>query len=96
MAEEDVGMVQRKEEVRIKTSGLMCRGDFNMVLNNEERRGCAISTSGISEFYDFVEVAALIDVLMHGKRFTWIDSGARWVIDDYQAWFIVRAKMDLD
>ncbi|KAK8549179.1 hypothetical protein V6N13_063575 [Hibiscus sabdariffa] len=41
----------------------------------KERRGCAISARGISEFCEFVEAAALSDVPIHGKDFTWFGSG---------------------
>ncbi|KAK8624172.1 hypothetical protein V6N13_065525 [Hibiscus sabdariffa] len=50
-------------------------GDFDMVCREEERRGCAFSSRGISEFCDFVEKAALCDISMQGKRFTWFGSG---------------------
>ncbi|KAK8681404.1 hypothetical protein V6N13_053808 [Hibiscus sabdariffa] len=35
------------------------------------RRGCVIGRRGISDFCDFVEVAALSDVSLQGKLFTW-------------------------
>ncbi|KAK9033098.1 hypothetical protein V6N11_018136 [Hibiscus sabdariffa] len=38
------------------------------------RRGCVIGRRGISDFCDFVEVAALSDVSLQGKLFTWFDS----------------------
>ncbi|KAK8605390.1 hypothetical protein V6N13_102172 [Hibiscus sabdariffa] len=50
-------------------------GDFNMVRCVDERRGCVIGRREISDFCNFVEVAALSDVLLQGKLFTWFGSG---------------------
>ncbi|KAK9024994.1 hypothetical protein V6N11_064895 [Hibiscus sabdariffa] len=41
----------------------------------DERRGCVIGRRGISDFCDFVDVAALSDVPLQGKLFTWFRSG---------------------
>ncbi|KAK9018747.1 hypothetical protein V6N11_033794 [Hibiscus sabdariffa] len=65
--------------VRVETNNGGCviarRGDFNMVRCVDERRGCVIARRGISDFCDFVEAAALSDVPLQGKLFTWFGSG---------------------
>ncbi|KAK8663394.1 hypothetical protein V6N13_083215 [Hibiscus sabdariffa] len=62
---------QRIVSIMLQKNIAWCMGgDFNMVCRREERRGCAISTRGISEFCDFVEEATLCDIPMQGKGFT--------------------------
>ncbi|KAK8562615.1 hypothetical protein V6N13_018804 [Hibiscus sabdariffa] len=62
-----------------------------MVRRLDERRGCVIASRGISEFCDFMEVAALSDVPLQGKVFTWFESGNkcsrldRFLVSNY--WF---------
>ncbi|KAK8549189.1 hypothetical protein V6N13_063585 [Hibiscus sabdariffa] len=63
------------QETKLEHIAESVGGDFNVVMWIEERRGCAISARGISEFCEFVEAAAPSDVPIHGKDFSWFGSG---------------------
>ncbi|KAK8698013.1 hypothetical protein V6N13_114145 [Hibiscus sabdariffa] len=49
-------------------------GDFNWVMQMDERRGYASSSRGIPKFCEFVCTAALSNVPLQGKAFTWFGS----------------------
>ncbi|KAK8614504.1 hypothetical protein V6N13_068304 [Hibiscus sabdariffa] len=45
-----------------------------MVMRVEERRGCSNTDRCIADFYEFVNTAALCDIPVQGKAFTWFGS----------------------
>ncbi|KAK8640196.1 hypothetical protein V6N13_007955 [Hibiscus sabdariffa] len=50
-------------------------GGFNMVMRVEECHGCSNNDRGIAVFCEFVSKAALCDIPLQGKTFTWFGSG---------------------
>ncbi|KAK2655357.1 hypothetical protein Ddye_008409 [Dipteronia dyeriana] len=46
-------------------------GDFNTVINSSERKGGSGSSGSMRNFKDFIFRAIVIDIPLHGLRFTW-------------------------
>ncbi|XP_028086229.1 uncharacterized protein LOC114287150 [Camellia sinensis] len=55
-------------------------GDFNVIRNIEDRRGCARRDRGMVEFNNFIDQMELVEIPLLGRRFTWCNSmaGERW------------------
>ncbi|XP_058778478.1 uncharacterized protein LOC131652588 [Vicia villosa] len=74
--------------VREKNGESICvLGDFNSIRNGEERRGSAVNirSEKAEEFDNFITGADLIDLPLHGSKFTWSRTGgsARSRIDRF-------------
>lgn len=50
-------------------------GDFNVVRRPAERKGSKFNAQKARDFYEFINVAHLMEVSMRMKSFTWIDRG---------------------
>lgn len=46
-------------------------GDFNEILNPEERKGCFEVSASMLRFSSFVNRMELIDLPLHRRRYTW-------------------------
>ncbi|KAL7181748.1 hypothetical protein ACSBR1_040615 [Camellia fascicularis] len=55
-------------------------GDFNEIRFMSDRKGCNRRDRGMLEFNNFIDRLALLDIPLHGRKFTWCNSvkGGRW------------------
>ncbi|XP_050222663.1 uncharacterized protein LOC126672753 [Mercurialis annua] len=56
-------------------------GDFNEILRPEERLNCVGYSPSMLALNDFINSAEMIDLPIHGRRFTWKNSASRSRID---------------
>lgn len=50
---------------------LCVRGDFNVIISKEEKRGCQGIWKAMEGFKEFIAKTRIIDLLMIGRSFTW-------------------------
>lgn len=51
-------------------------GDFNEVRFMAERKGCSRISRGMQDFGEFIKNHDLIDLPIHGAKYTWISSSS--------------------
>ncbi|XVF28890.1 hypothetical protein REPUB_Repub15cG0071800 [Reevesia pubescens] len=63
---------------RLDLWGIWCiAGDFNIVRNSSERKGCSEIGNGVKEFNEFIHKGELIDLSLLNRKFTWFRSGVK-------------------
>ena len=65
-----MGLVETKHKVVAINKPILLMGDFNVVLNSRERIESFRCDLSMREFSDWIEALGLIDIPLHGVKFT--------------------------